>query len=188
MGSVVGRRRVSSGFIPMGCTLSLVSSTGSRLLRPSRCTRATNGSFHAGVITRVCGCCRGQLLSTSTVSFSSVVIGAMGLLHRGSSVLRCCRGGFHCMYISRCRSAGRTRCILMDLLTNNGGGLYIINSSSRDVCHFHNTAVRGVLGFRSRCAGTGAVHLRRGCHSASGVLGTTGGIVTGGHNQGKGGL
>lgn len=179
---------MSSGVLRRGSVLSRVDSTGSDLISCRRCGGLTRGSFEGTHVTSYCRLCRGRLLGSSTVSFSSVVFGAIHLLRNGPSILRLCRGRFGCIVISRCRSASRTRCVLISLLTNKCGGVYIINSSSRDVCHFENTAVRGVLSFRGRCGGTHIVELRRGCHSARGVLSTTGTIVTGGGGHGNGGL
>lgn len=172
----------------MGSVLSRVSGTGSGVLAPRRVHGRTRFSDEGTRVTGICRVCRAGLGATSTVSFSSVLYGAMGLFRATPSVLSCCEGRFGCVVISRCRSAGGIRCGFMDLLTDGCNGVYIINSSSRDVCGFHNTAVRGVLSFRGAFGGTGVVHLRRGCEDARGVLGTTGRIVSGGAVHGNGAL
>lgn len=61
--------------------------------------------------------------------------------------------------------------------------MYIINSSTRDVCSFEKTSVSGVLCFAGVCPSAGIFGLRRGCHSARAVIHTTGDLVGGGRQR-----
>lgn len=191
-GALVGRiyqgMSISAGIFGREDLLSTVSSTGGRVVLPSRFRLGTKKSFTGVGVTGICHRCRTRVETGGTLSFSSLLMGAMRLLRARPSILRDCRREFHCVVMSRCRSAGAIRFRLMDLLTKGCGGLYIIKSSSRSVCGFHKTGVQGVLSFRRRFPSTGIVGLRRGCESAKGVLGTTGDIVTGGHKEGRGSL
>lgn len=64
--------------------------------------------------------------------------------------------------------------------------MYMIKSSTRDVCSFQKTGVSGVLGFARLCGKTGLFGLRRGCHSARAVMYTTGDLVRGGDRRVEG--
>lgn len=97
-----------------------------------------------------------------------------------------CTTHFHCVLMSRCRSAGFTRRDVILRLARGRRFIYIMNSSTRDVCSFHKTGVSGVLGFAHACGSTQLFGLRRGCHSARAVIGTTGDLVTGGHSRVRG--
>lgn len=64
----------------------------------------------------------------------------------------------------------------------------MIKSSSRTVCKFHKTSSRLVLKFKGSFPSTGRVLLKVGCHSATGVMRGSLGLVRGGIRECDGGL
>lgn len=162
-----------------------VSGTGGTLVACGTCRRGgrlIRRSVSSGIplLHRVCGQCRGHYRRTKTVSFSSLLLRAGVLFHSRPSMLRGCEDFFRFILISRCRSAGFTRRLVMRHLYRMRQHVYIIKSSTRDVCSFQKTGVSGVLRFGGRCPNYHVFGLRQGCHSARGVMGTTGDLVRGG--------
>lgn len=143
---------------------------------------------HTGVpiVKGVCMTCIRHYHRTGTVSFSSLLVLAFRLFESRRRVERGCTNEFSCVLISRCRSAGRIRVSVIVRLYGRGLHIYTINSSSRDVCDFHNTGVSGVLGCRGRLPKARLFGLRRGCQSARAVMRTTGDLVRRGHGRVRG--
>ncbi len=193
IGRVVGRVKLSRGGCDTNSIRGHVSSVGGGVILPHSCTGGCRFTRRSSIhnVTQFGSICLGCYVHyhrTGTVSFSSLLICASRLFHRGPRILRQCRSQFHCILISRCRSAGAMRRSVIVGLITHCNGVYIINSSTRDVCSFHKTRVSGVLNFHSGFTGYGVFGLRRGCHSARGVIGTTGSLVTGGCGRVPGGL
>ncbi len=114
IGSIVGRVKLSSGACEPGMITSRVSGTGGQLVLPRTClsshrVRHTSRTSHVPLAKRVCAHCTRQYHRTGIVSFSSLLLCACLLFGGRPSMYHCCTGGFRCILMSRCRSAGCTR-------------------------------------------------------------------------------